>query len=109
MAPELDSRFGFGTTTQSFFLSPKKPGPRGLVWGVGPAFLIPTATDDIATDQWGAGVTGVALKQAGPWTVGMLANHLWSVAGDDEDGDLSFEHVPAAIRELHHAQGNIVH
>ena len=88
VAPEFGSQFGFGTTTQSFFFSPKKP-TAGVVWGVGPAFLIPTATDDIATDQWGAGVTGVALRQAGPWTVGALANHLWSISGDDEDGDIS--------------------
>ena len=62
---------------------------RGLIWGVGPAFLIPTATDRIATNQWGAGVTGVALRQSGPWTVGALANHLWSVTGDSADGDIS--------------------
>ena len=29
------------------------------------------------------------LRQAGPWTFGALANHLWSVTGDDEDGDIS--------------------
>jgi hypothetical protein len=87
--PGEDSQFGLGATTQSFFLSPKQPTSFGLVWGVGPAFLIPTATDDIATDQWGAGVTGVALRQSGPWTVGALANHIWSISGDDEDGYIS--------------------
>jgi hypothetical protein len=80
---------GLGATTQSFFLSPKEPGRHGVIWGVGPAFLIPTATDDIATNQWGAGITGVALKQSGPWTVGALGNHLWSLTGDEEDGDIS--------------------
>ena len=34
-------------------------------------------------------MTGVALREAGPWTAGMLANHLWSISGDDEDGDIS--------------------
>jgi len=87
--PGEDSQFGLGTTTQSFFFSPKAPTSFGLIWGVGPAFLIPTATDGIATNQWGAGLTGVALKQSGPWTYGALANHLWSVTGDDEDGDIS--------------------
>jgi hypothetical protein len=80
---------GLGATTQSFFFSPKAPGPHGVIWGVGPAFLIPTATDHIATNQWGAGITGVALKQTGPWTVGALGNHIWSITGDDEDGDRS--------------------
>ena len=84
-----DHQFGLGATTQSFFLSPKEPTAGGLIWGVGPAFLIPTATDNIATDQWGAGITGVALRQTGPWTVGILANHLWSITGDSDDGDIS--------------------
>jgi hypothetical protein len=83
------SQVGFGSTTQSFFFSPKKPTSFGLIWGVGPVLLIPTATDDISTDQWGAGITGVALKQSGPWTYGALANHIWSISGDDEDGDIS--------------------
>lgn len=89
VVPGAGSQFGLGATTQSFFFSPKQPTAAGLIWGVGPAFLIPTATDDIATDQWGAGVTGVALRQTGPWTIGALANHIWSITGDDEDGDIS--------------------
>ena len=52
------SQFGLGLTTQSFFFSPKQP-THGVIWGVGPAFQLPTATDDIAHNQWGAGVTGV--------------------------------------------------
>jgi hypothetical protein len=31
----------------------------------------------------------VALKQQGAWTVGMLANHIWSVAGDDDRTDIN--------------------
>jgi hypothetical protein len=87
--PDEGSQFGFGPTTQSFFLSPKEPTSFGLIWGVGPAFLIPTSTDNIAPNQWGAGVTGVALKQSGPWTYGALANHIWSISGNDKFGDLS--------------------
>jgi hypothetical protein len=87
--PGEGSQFGFGATTQSLFFSPKAPTDFGLIWGVGPVLLIPTATDNIATNQWGAGLTGVALRQTGPWTVGALANHIWSLTGDDEDGDIS--------------------
>jgi hypothetical protein len=89
IAPDFEHQVGLGTTTQSFFFSPKRPTAAGLIWGVGPAFLVPTATDGIASNQWGAGVTGVALLQKGQWTVGGLANHLWSVSGDDDDGDIS--------------------
>lgn len=77
------SQFGLGDTVQSLFVSPKSAEP--FIWGLGPAFLLPTATDDLlGNQQWGAGPTGVILKQSGPWTVGMLANQLWSVAGDDD-------------------------
>ena len=44
--------------------------------------------------HWGAksGVSvrqGVVLKQEGPWTYGMLANHIESFAGDDNRADVS--------------------
>ena len=80
--PGSGSQFGLGDTVQSLFVSPKSAEP--FVWGLGPAFLLPTATDDLlGNDQWGAGPTGVILKQSGPWTVGALANHLWSVGGNN--------------------------
>lgn len=31
----------------------------------------------------------MVLKQQGPWTVGLLANHIWSVAGDDDRADIN--------------------
>ena len=81
---------GLGDITQSVFFSPKKPTANGIIWGVGPVFLVPTATDDLlGTGKWGAGPTGVALKQIGPWTVGILANHIWSFAGDGDRADVS--------------------
>jgi hypothetical protein len=85
-----DSQFGLGDTVQSLFFSPVEPTAGGLIWGVGPVLLIPTATEnELGADQWGAGPTAVGLKQAGPWTYGALANHLWSFAGDDDRGDIS--------------------
>ena len=81
---------GLGDTTESLFFSPKAPTAGGLIWGVGPILLLPTATNDaLGTEKWGIGPTGVVLKQAGPWTVGLLAGHLWSVAGDDDRADIS--------------------
>ena len=81
---------GVGDIVQSFFFSPKKPTASGLVWGVGPVLLLPTASDDLlGSDKWGAGPTAVLLKQAGPWTYGALANHIWSFAGDDGRADIN--------------------
>jgi hypothetical protein len=74
---------GIGDTVQSLFLSPKAPTSNGVIWGVGPVFLLPTASDDaLGTEKWGAGPTAVALKQNGPWTYGALANHIESFAGE---------------------------
>ena len=71
------SRTGLGDTIQSFFFSPKEPTEAGWIWGAGPVFLLPTSTDDrFGAGEWGAGVTGVALRQEGPWTFGALANHI---------------------------------
>jgi len=83
-------QFGLGDIVQSFFFSPAKPTESGIIWGVGPVFLIPTGTDDLlGSGKWGAGPTGVALKQDGPWTYGILANHIWSFAGQSDRSDVS--------------------
>ncbi len=85
-----DDQFGLGDTLQSFFFSPKKPSSSGIVWGIGPAFLYPTGTDQaLGGEKWGAGPTIVVLKQAGHNTFGLLANHIWSIAGDDARADVS--------------------
>ena len=83
--PDL-SQSGVGDVVQSFFFSPKAPSPEGWIWGAGPVFLLPTASDDaLGFDQFAAGITGVALKQSGPWTYGALANHLWGVGNDSDN------------------------
>jgi hypothetical protein len=88
--PGSGDQFGLGDTVQSLFFSPKAPTKSGWIWGAGPVFLLPTATDELlGADKWGAGPTGVALKQVGPWTYGALANHLWSFAGDSDRNDIS--------------------
>jgi hypothetical protein len=84
------SQSGLADTTQSFFFSPLKPTAGGWIWGAGPALQFPTATDDLlGEEKWGAGPTGVALRQQGPWTYGMLFNHIWSFAGEDNRADVN--------------------
>lgn len=88
--PGAGDQFGLGDVVQSFFLSPKAPTSGGWIWGAGPVFLIPTATDNLlGADKWGAGPTAVALRQQGPWTYGGLANHIWSFAGDSDRPDVN--------------------
>jgi hypothetical protein len=83
IAPGAGHQFGLGDTLQSLFFSPKDPGPGGLIWGFGPALQFPTATDSLlGAGKYAAGPTGVVLWQSAGWTYGMLANQLWSYAGD---------------------------
>jgi hypothetical protein len=85
-----NSEFGLGDTAQSLFFSPKAPAAGGWIWGAGPVFLIPTATDEtLGNEKWGIGPTGVALRQDGPWTYGALANHIVSFAGTRNREDVN--------------------
>jgi hypothetical protein len=72
---------GIGDITQSFFIAPKEP-MNGWIWGAGPVLRLPSASRaEFGEGRWGLGPTAVVLRQDGPWTYGMLANHIWSVAG----------------------------
>jgi hypothetical protein len=65
-----------------------------VIWGAGPVFLLPTATDDfLGGEKWGIGPTVVALLQDGPWTYGVLANHLWASEGNDDRSNLSLSFI----------------
>ena len=76
---------GVGDIVQSLFFSPKAPTAGGWIWGAGPVFYLPTGSEAFSADQWGAGLTAVALRQQGGWTYGALANHIWGI--DPEPGD----------------------
>ena len=91
MFPGASRQSGIGDTTQSLFFSPKALTSGGWTWGVGPVFLLPTASNDrLGTERWGAGPTFVALRQtASGWTYGALANHIASFAGDEQRADIN--------------------
>ncbi len=90
LQPQNRSQDGLSDTNQSFFLSPKKPGPFGLIWGLGPVFLYPTGTHPfLGTGTFSIGPTLVVLKQTGPWTAGALMNQLWSVVIEEHRSSLS--------------------
>lgn len=84
---ENTSQAGLGDAVLTGFFSPSQSG---ITWGVGPAFLVPTATDKfLGTEKFGVGPSVVALKQTNGWTIGGLANHLISVAGDENRSDVN--------------------
>ena len=80
--------FGFGDMQPTFFLSPAKPGK--LIWGVGPIFVLPTATSDVlGQGKLSIGPSVVGLVQPGHWTIGALINNVWSVAGSGGRADVN--------------------
>ncbi len=87
-SPVNQGAYGFGDLNPSFFLSPGKPGK--LIWGVGAALVLPTATNPIlGQGKWSAGPTVVLLAQPGKWTLGALVNNVFSFAGQSSRADVN--------------------
>jgi len=79
-AQTTGGEFGFGDMSPTFFLSPANPGK--LIWGAGPAWVFPTATNQLlGQGKVSVGPSVVALLQPGHWTLGVLVNNVWSFAG----------------------------
>lgn len=89
--PGEGDEFGLGDLTLQVFASPAKPSK--LIWGIGPAVILPTHTDDrLGTDALSLGPAVIALAKPGNWLVGALVQNLFSVAGDDDVNLLSFQY-----------------
>jgi hypothetical protein len=58
------------------------PGGGETMWGLGPVVEFPTGGASRGSEKWSVGPSFVALKVNGPWTLGVLANNVWSVAGE---------------------------
>jgi hypothetical protein len=75
--------YGLGDMNPSFFLVPKKSK---IIWGIGPTVVLPTATNTTYLGQGkvSMGPSVVVLVQPPHWTIGFLANNVWSVAGHSD-------------------------
>jgi hypothetical protein len=79
---------GLGDVVMTAFFSPAKSGR--VIWGAGPVFLLPTATTHaLGSEKFGVGPSAVALTQPGPWTIGLLFNHVWSTSGANDREDVN--------------------
>jgi len=78
--------YGLSDMNPSFFFSPKKKAKGVLIWGLGPTVVLPTATNTtfLGQGKLSMGPTFVALAQPSRWTIGFLANNVWSVAGHSD-------------------------
>jgi hypothetical protein len=87
-APDGTRINGLSDVVATAFFSPSKTGR--IIWGVGPAFLLPVATNQsLGSEKFGLGPSVVALAQPGKFTIGMLFNHIWSVAGPEDRTDVN--------------------
>jgi hypothetical protein len=78
--------FGTAPTEFSALLSNAKPIDH-WVFGVGPIFGVPTASNKtLGSNVWGAGPEAVAVYIQGPWVAGLLVNNVWSLGGTSGRG-----------------------
>lgn len=81
--PDVDGHTtGLGDIALVTFAGPPLSG--GWVFGFGPTFILPTATDDrLGQHKWQAGPAVVGLKMSQQWVIGGLLQQWWSFAGSD--------------------------
>jgi len=60
------------------------PSAGKTTWGLGPVIEIPTGGELRGSQKWSLGPSVVFLTQPGSWTLGILANNVWSVGGNSD-------------------------
>ena len=79
---------GVGDIQQTFYFTPKTKTKISM--GFGPMFSIPTYDNNFSSKRYGAGPALVILATPGKWTLGALANHIWSFAGPGTENDKGY-------------------
>ena len=89
--PDYSSEDGMFSTGLSdiLFTAFYVPPTENITWGPGLALEIPSGGEDRGSQKWGLGPSIVCLVQPGDWTLGLLANYTWSVAGASDREDVS--------------------
>lgn len=81
------NEFGLSDATITAFFAPKS---KKLIYGIGPAFLVPIATDKfLGTEKFGIGPSAIVMHQGKGLTIGFIANQIWSVAGNEDRADVN--------------------
>ena len=95
--PDGERINGMGDVLTTAFFSPAQSGK--IIWGAGPAFLLPAATNaSLGTEKFALGPSVVALTQPGPWTIGALFNHIWSLSGANDRADVNQTFLPTVCQ-----------
>ncbi|MFB9078227.1 hypothetical protein ACFFLS_17045 [Flavobacterium procerum] len=79
--------FGLSDATVTAFFAPKS---NKIIYGIGPAFLVPTATEKfLGTEKFGVGPSLLIMHQGKGLSVGFIANQIWSFAGNADRADFN--------------------
>ena len=88
LRPGQGDEFGLGDLQYTAFFAPAKPAP--VIWGFGPVFRFPTATDStLGSEKWSMGPSFLVLTMPGQWVIGGLVQNVWSVGGDSDRGHVN--------------------
>jgi hypothetical protein len=92
-----------GNTDTVFFSLAAPNRDDGFIWGLGPTFSLPTATQDVlGSEKWAAGPAALAVRLGNSfgdpgtlesWNIGFLAQHWWDFAGDDDREDFNRSNI----------------
>lgn len=88
ISSESESTFGLGDIVYQGFFTPVTKS--NVTWGVGPVFILPTATDPaLGSKKWSAGPAAIVVASINKWVVGGVIYNAWSFAGNSDKPDLS--------------------
>ncbi len=91
--------FGFGDMVYVGLVSPKKvikieSTGAAVIWGLGPTTMFPTASDEVlGYGKYGLGPSGVVAYLGSKWSLGIFAQHWWSIAGDSKRAEVSLTNI----------------
>lgn len=76
---------GLGDMQWQNFFVPVPDKPSKVTWGVGPSFILPTASNEtLGLQRWGVGVSAVAVYADGPVVGGALINQNYVEGGESK-------------------------
>jgi hypothetical protein len=78
-----ESLFGLGDINPQFYFTPLTKSR--ITWGVGPSFVLPTATQEaLGQGKWSAGPAAAVVVTTKRMVFGAVGNNVWSFAGSSE-------------------------
>jgi hypothetical protein len=87
---------GLGDTVATFFLTPAHTGM--VVWAVGPALLIPTATDmNTGAGKWGLGPSVAFVVQPNWGSIATATQNVWSLPGNSNRASVNQVQIETSL------------